>query len=251
MKKNWIKRIAVILLVLGLFPAVFLGGLYFLNQKGFFRIVEINWQLEKADIGDSFFSPKINELQFLLQQFVGQSLWEINLESFSSIIKTQDWIADHQVRKTWPARVLIEIKPKKIALIYVKRGGGYRPVTADGDLLAVTTNLKLPDKILLIGEVLEKNKDIRKKAIELYKSLPESGNISSAKVSEIRYDNQKGFQLVLIGNSAVVRLGEEMFEQKISRASQVLEYLDSKKLQARVIDANLSKKVLVRLRKAP
>ena len=42
-----------------------------------------------------------------------------------------------------------------------------------------------------------------------------------------------------------------MIPIKAQRVSQVLEYMETRQLEARVIDANLSKKVLVRLRKDP
>ena len=48
-----------------------------------------------------------------------------------------------------------------------------------------------------------------------------------------------------------VKVGEDRVRTKSFRISQVLDYLDSRKFQARVIDANLSQKVLVRLRKEP
>ena len=43
------------------------------------------------------------------------------------------------------------------------------------------------------------------------------------------------------------KYGEDQFEIKSSRVSQVIDYLENRDLKARVIDANLSKKVLVRL----
>ena len=48
-----------------------------------------------------------------------------------------------------------------------------------------------------------------------------------------------------------VNLGDDEVLKKSLRVSQVLNYVDEHQLDARVIDANLSKKVLVRLRKGP
>jgi cell division protein FtsQ len=48
-----------------------------------------------------------------------------------------------------------------------------------------------------------------------------------------------------------VKLGNENFESKSLRVSQVIDYIENKQIEARVIDANLSQKVLVRLRKEP
>ena len=46
-------------------------------------------------------------------------------------------------------------------------------------------------------------------------------------------------------------MGDDQFIVKGARVNQVLEYLESNEFKARVIDATLSQKVLVRLRKGP
>ena len=56
---------------------------------------------------------------------------------------------------------------------------------------------------------------------------------------------------MLLQNGLQIKIGDEHVRTKSFRISKVLDYLDSKKFQARVIDANLSQKVLVRLRKDP
>jgi cell division protein FtsQ len=48
-----------------------------------------------------------------------------------------------------------------------------------------------------------------------------------------------------------IKLGEDQFAVKSARVSQVMDYLEKRDLKARVIDANLSKKVLVRLQQSP
>ncbi len=55
--------------------------------------------------------------------------------------------------------------------------------------------------------------------------------------------------MTLIRTGVRVKIGEDQVALKAARVSQVVDYLDAKQFDARVIDANLSKKVLVRLRK--
>ena len=65
------------------------------------------------------------------------------------------------------------------------------------------------------------------------------------------YKEKEGFWLTLIRSGVEVRIGEELVPLKSARVSQVLDYLKSHQFEARVIDADLSQKVLVRLRKDP
>jgi cell division protein FtsQ len=247
MKIFWLKRWSVVALVALLIPAMGFAVFFSLNEKGFFKVVEIAWDVHSSKVESPYYEDHLNQLQFYLQKFVGTSMWSVNLDTVASVLKTQDWIADHQVRKSWPSRLSVEIIPKKIAFILVKPGKGYRPLTEDGDLLSLTDNLKLPDKMLLFGDAFERDSVLRSKALDLYRALPADGTLERSMISEVRYGTKKGFQLSLIGSSTLIHLGEQNFEQKISRVTQVLQYLENKKLQARVIDANLTKKVLVRL----
>jgi cell division protein FtsQ len=75
--------------------------------------------------------------------------------------------------------------------------------------------------------------------------------MTASHVSEIGYDRKEGSWIKLLNSETRVNLGEEQFEIKSARISQVIEYLEGRNLKARVIDANLSKKVLVRLQQNP
>ena len=75
--------------------------------------------------------------------------------------------------------------------------------------------------------------------------------MTANQVSEIGYDKKEGYWIKLLNSETRVQYGEDQFEIKSARISQVIEYLESRNLKARVIDANLSKKVLVRLQQSP
>jgi cell division protein FtsQ len=104
---------------------------------------------------------------------------------------------------------------------------------------------------LLDGEQFEKNIEMRKKAIRLMSEVPADGKFSKRNISELRYDPKEGFWATLIQSGIRVKIGEENIPLKSARVAQVIEYMETRQLEARVIDANLSKKVLVRLRKDP
>ncbi len=57
--------------------------------------------------------------------------------------------------------------------------------------------------------------------------------------------------MTMIKTGIQVKMGEDQVSLKSARVAQVVDYLETRQFDARVIDANLSKKVLVRLRKDP
>lgn len=81
--------------------------------------------------------------------------------------------------------------------------------------------------------------------------IPTEGKFSQKRISEIRHDSKDGFWMTMMKTGLRVKMGEDNFALKASRVGQVIEYMENRQLEARVIDANLSKKVLVRLRKDP
>jgi cell division protein FtsQ len=92
---------------------------------------------------------------------------------------------------------------------------------------------------------------VREGALNVISSLPASGRMSAAQVAEIGFDRKEGYWIKLLNSETKVNFGDEQFEIKSARISQVIDYLESRNLKARVIDANLSKKVLVRLQQSP
>jgi len=78
-----------------------------------------------------------------------------------------------------------------------------------------------------------------------------TSELQAKNISEIFYSKKEGFKIFLKGVATEVRMGDSDFGPKISRVEKVLSYLDSQNVKGRVIDARFSKKVVVRVRKAP
>jgi cell division protein FtsQ len=145
----------------------------------------------------------------------------------------------------------VRIIPKDIGLLFVSRKGELYPLVTDGTFLPPILSQQAPDVALLEGEGFFKSVEMRKKALQLISEVPHDGRFSKKNISQIGYDPKEGFWVTLLQSGLRVKLGEEQFATKAARISQVIEYMDARQLEARVIDANLSKKVLVRLRKDP
>ncbi len=230
-------------------------SIYALDQNGFFQIKKINIVLKTHADQKSYARNYIQKLDQNFQKFQGQSLWSFSLQNISDVLRQQKWVKDFRISRSWPSSLEVQIEAFEIALLLTDTqkltAGLMRPVTIDGEVLAEIDSRQAPAKALLVGDIFLKNIDKRKQAIELLKSLPAEGKMAVNSLSEINYNLKEGFWISLIQSDLKVKLGEDQFAMKSARVSQVMDYLEKKNLKARVIDANLSKKVLVRLQQTP
>jgi cell division protein FtsQ len=79
--------------------------------------------------------------------------------------------------------------------------------------------------------------------------IPPEGSFSQKKISEIFYDKKEGFWVQMVDQGLQVKLGEGQVSLKSARVGQVLDYVKSHDIKPRLIDANLSKKVILKLEK--
>ena len=245
------KIIFKLFLALFAIPASVVGTIYWLNQNGFFNLDHIEISIESGSLNPQFLQPLVAELEKQLETYRGQSLWDLELSEISAQIQNLDWTESNYLSRSWPTRLSVRVTPKAVKLLYLSKAGELLPIVQDGSFLKSVTSKTAPDVTLLEGEIFEKNPEMRKKAVETISDIPSDGKFSQKKISELRFDSKEGFWATLIESGIKVKIGEEAIPLKAARVSQVLEYMEGRQLEARVIDANLSKKVLVRLRKDP
>lgn len=236
-------------------PALVVYAVYVLEKNGFFQIKDIEIVLETTSEQKNYSKAYIEKLDNKFQSFKGQSLWSFSLQNISDQLKIQKWIKEYHISRVWPATVRVHIEAKEVALLLANSKklamGVLSPITMDGDILPEIDTRQAPAKALLKGDVFKTQLDKRKKAIELLDSLPAEGKLGVQQLADINYNSKDGFWVSVIHSDMKVKLGEDQFAMKSARVSQVLDYLEKKNLKARVIDANLSKKVLVRLQQSP
>ena len=256
---SWIKSqkrlLLNIFLVFFMAPAVVAYAIYSLDQNGFFLIQKIELRINSKSDQKSYIKVYAEKLDEQLNVFKGQSLWAFELKNVSEILKKQKWIKEFHISRSWPASLEIVIDSQDVALLLVDSQklsqGILRPVTPDGELLPEIDTRQTPARAFLKGEVFVRDLDKRKKAVELLKSLPAEGKIGVDQLADINYNAKDGYWVSIIHSDMKIKLGEDQFEVKTARVSQVMDYLEKRNLKARVIDANLSKKVLVRLQQNP
>ncbi|AGH96225.1 cell division protein [Pseudobdellovibrio exovorus JSS] len=239
-----------------LFPAVIAFSLYSLDQQGFFQIDNVEIKVQTTESQKNFVAPRLQKLQAKLDSVKGISLWKAPLSQISKSLREEKWIKNFQLSRSWPSTIKLVIEPDTVTLLVLSSASGSEtsallPITKSGRVLERISSDDAPNAIVSYDESLVKNERVREGAINVIKALPEKGRMSSTQISEIGYDKKEGYWIKLLQSETKVNLGEEQFEIKSVRIAQVMEYLESRNLKARVIDANLSKKVLVRLQQNP
>lgn len=221
-----------------------------LNKNGFFNIREIPLEILDSDNQQVYYTPFLAKLQKELDTNRGQSLLDIKISRIYKVMAKLDWIEKIAIQRQWPNILKIEIQPKVVQLIFLDNGKLY-PVIRDGRLQKSVAPNQAPDVAFLVGKEFQNNQHLRKQAVSVMNEIPDQGPINKKNISEIKFDQKDGFWIKLMNEKIDVKIGSEQVAIKAQRVSQVLNYLEEHQFKARVIDADLSKKVLVRLRKDP
>lgn len=238
--------------VLAVLPSAIFGCLYYLNENGYFNISEIEVVLSEPPVGqEQFLNPFVEETNQLLKKYKGMSLWDIKLSRVNKELKDFEWIESISIKRSFPNTLSVTVVPVEVKLLYLGKNGNLIPIAEEGKILSPVNSKQAPDVVLLDGAEFMKDEDLRKRAVKAIEQIPETGAFSRATISEMRYDKKEGFWMTMVKTGIEVKIGEDQIPIKAVRISKVVDYLETHRFDARVIDANLSKKVLVRLRKDP
>ena len=246
--KRTLLRFFVLLIIL---PGAVISALWSMEQSGFFQIDHIEIALQEVPTQPQFLQPFLLDFEKQVEAYRGQSLWQVDLYKMSKELSKLEWIEDISFSRRWPSKLKILLKPKQVYFVLLGKGGKLLPVIENGQLLPAVESKQAPDVPLLQSEVFNQDSELRKKAVTVLKEISEDGNFSRKTISEVHFDKREGFWMTLIQSGIRVNLGDDRIALKSARVSQVLDYMEAKSFSPRVIDANLSKKVLVRLRKDP
>jgi cell division protein FtsQ len=232
-------------------PTAVIASIVSLEQHGFFNVENIDVVVENLVDQLQYLQPLVQEIDQIVEAHRGVSLWRLDLQKLSFDLNSFAWVDNVSVIRKWPSRLQISVKAKDVRLLLVNQAGQFMPVVGRGELLESVATKQVPDVPLLVGDIFVKQPVMRNRAVALMEELPRKGPFSHKTISEVHYDEKDGFWVTMIKDGIKVKLGNEKMMLKSARLGQVMEYLESRQIDARVIDANLSKKVLVRLRKDP
>lgn len=189
------------------------------------------------------------QIEKILSVYKGLPIWKASVDSLYEEVKKIPGVKEVEVDRLPPSTLRIQVSTKKIAMVFLSEDGKVLPVTDDSEVLPLRNVVQIPDAPVVRNAKLIRIPKNRDRLVKLISQLPENGRLSRARLSEITMDERDGFWLSLIQDSVKIKMGDENVGIKSARVEKVLEYLQTNKLQARVIDAEYSKKVVVKLRK--
>ncbi len=221
------------------------------NDRDFFTINLIDIQIKGIGTDTSAWLDLNKEIKRELEIYMGKSLWKISLEEVKQKIFKFKLIKNVEVSKSFPNLLNVSYTLPQLKVIENNKEGHYKIMTEEGKWLGPMSWARLPSLPWLSGNWLQKKPFLVQKLLSLLNALPEKSSLSETEISEIGYNELDGFLLTLKQSGQQILFGFDNFEIKALRVIQVLDYLQSRDLESRVIDANFSKKVLVRLRNHP
>lgn len=237
---NWLLSVAFIVAI------GFVGFYSYKNQL--FKVGGIDIELLQTS---SFFNNTDlpDKVSKALQTYKGQWIWDVNLKQVMNEVLKDKRIANVKVQRRFPAQIDIQIQPQNALALILDDNQKWRPVFYDGSVWKQVSREKIPDLPILRGSKFLKQESLRQKVVDLLIQLPDSGVFAKNQISEIEFFKHKGFVLHL-NRPMQVLIGDNLndFKSKVPRIQKVLSYLESKGMSGRVIDARLSKKVVVKLR---
>jgi cell division septal protein FtsQ len=231
------------------FIFVLMAGVYWADQKGYFLLRHLEFQATAAkDFSSTMAYQDLQKyLERRLQSYKGKSLLSINMKAMTHELAKHDWIESIYVRRSFPNRLNIEVKPKEwIAYLHTEQS--FYPITKSGELLPRVDVIDGPDLPLVAVTKAKWNEDLHKPVLELLGLMPESGLITLKSLQEIRSDKE-GLYIIVSPLNTMIRLGSDELALKLARSEKVLEYLHQRNLQGRVINSNFAQKVVVKLYK--
>lgn len=246
-----LRRILKLRVLTPLFALALVASTYIFKAElgRFLSVREVQLGLSRQFNHPQFMAEKLVELQGVTEALKGKPLFEVDLVAVQNSLLAVPWVAEANLFRKWPDRLVIEIQPKTLVALIMSQSGVLRPVLNDSTLMGPIRSGAIPDVPVLVGDIFQQRSDLLVKAIVVLEQIPEQGLFSRKNLAEVRFDKKRGFVFQLIEPAVDVLLGEEQVGIKSARVNQVIDYIQNRNLQARVIDANLTKKVLVRLRK--
>lgn len=239
--KTWVRVALLMTLLSGIAVSGYIVGV----RTDLFMVQDP--KLKILDETDRYYSAVVSKLESQLAQFGNTKIWNVDVASLGGILQKQAWIEQHLIQRTFPNQIRIEVKPKKVAVIFISRIGRIIPISYDGAILPEVDLKDAPNAPVIRDVIFLKDIKVRQSLMQLMTELPISGPLSRESIAEIQLEKTNQFLVSLSQSGIQVRIGVENIPLKVARVTKVLEYLQSNNVQARVIDADFSKKVLVKL----
>jgi cell division septal protein FtsQ len=240
---KWIRQFVLTLL------SVVVGSflVYSLFSSNVLRVSGVQLELDPVSSDQATFARIRSSLSSQFLQFDGRFLWQISLDELKKLTMSDSRVEALQIHRVFPNQLKVVVRPQKSAFVILESDHSVRAVALDGRLLPSQSLMESDDLPVVRGKLFLKSLKQRQRLVEILSSIPKKGRFSQVEISEI-VRTERGDLKVLLKTDEHVFLPKEMSSSTSDRIERVLNYLDSRHMQGRVIDARYSKKIVVRLR---
>lgn len=230
-------------------PITMLGLYKLAVEKGFFNIQKITITLQSTELNPQYINEVLPELEHEIQKFKHQNIWKIDRSSVHGLFVDRAFIADYLVVKHWPSHLEVTVKISK-AVLWMESTKGIRPLFENkrwGQYIN-DSSLEVSPKLFIEHGEAEKN---RLKIFDVAQVIINNKKIDLQNIEKIKFTKAANIQLTLKSKQTDILLNEMDLIPQLERVTQVLDYLERYQIEARVIDSQYTKKVLVRLHTRP
>ena len=235
-------------LVLSLFSTALLVAV---KDKVIFNLEEVRVKVDIPEKDRLAWLQVTQQIERTLSIYRGTPIWKISLPDIKQKLAEFPLVKNLQIQKTWPHTLEVNYSLPPLRLIHQTHEGQFKILVGDGQWLGPVKWSRLPELPWARGDWIIKTPVLKATMLNLFQQLPATGALALDQISEVQFSEMDGFLLTLLKSGQQIRFGYDNFEIKSLRVSQVLDYIQTRGLESRVIDANFSKKVLVRLRNHP
>lgn len=219
----------------------------FLYESSLFNINEIEWSFNGNEY--PLYTTSLQKSFDKSVDFViGKSIWTVSIYEIEKKLIQLPCIKSVSINRRFPNKLTVTLELKKIVANVIVSPEKIQPVSDDGLLLESVKTTLSPTVPFLVNSEFKKNYELRYEVVNILNKIPHEGLLSLDTISSVEQGRDKTFWFSLKSNQTRVALNGESTEIKVARVNKVLNYLEQNQIKGRVIDANFSKKVLVKLR---
>lgn len=213
-------------------------------KNGVFKVSQIEITTDNSTGYDDY----IRTLKKKLLRFEGVNLWEVDLDRMEQVLQHEPWIKSVKIYRRYPHTLRVEVNAKDSVALILSHEGKMQILSDDALLLPPISATQAPKLPVIQDQRVFRDTILRQRVVQLLREIPEAGRLSRESISEVTINKNGEIWLEHLLLKTQIKLGEESIALKSARVSQVLEYMEHNNLNSRVIDADFSKKVLVKLR---
>lgn len=217
------------------------------NKNHIFTVNKIEVVTKNSDLPEHFLIY-LNQLQDDLSMFEGEDLWKIEMDKISEILSKHQWISEYRIYRRFPQTLRIEYEITKSMALFLNSKGKLFVINEKSQVLPPIEIKKAPLLPVIQETKILKDELLRKRVVDVLKQIPQEGSLTLRSISEVSLGKNNELFLKHLGSKSLIKIGSSDLDIKSARVAKVLDYLDNNNLQWRVIDADFSKKVLVKLR---